>query len=342
MPAELFEVGPPPAATHPRRGADLIRATQPFQSENILVSWILLGTTVAALACALFAVVEVPWWPVKVLGGIVAGLIQVRLFIFYHDLLHGAIFRQSRTAHIVMDVIAFYLVAPKRVWKESHDFHHQNNAKLMGSSIGSYPLMFREKMSTMPFHKRLAYQAARHPLTIVFGYATVFMFGMVIGPFIRSPKSYWGGLASAVTHLLQFALVIWLFGWLTGVCAVFIPVFVAMGMGSYLFYAQHNFPEMRLTHREDWEFTAAALDASSMFDMGRLMHWFTGNIGYHHVHHLNHRIPFYRLPEAMRAIPELQQPKRTSWRLRDIRACFRLFVWDHAQGRMISHAETVV
>ena len=326
----------------PRTGADLIRATQPFQVESPVRSWLLLLSTLAALAVSLFAVIHIPWWPLKVFSGVISGLIQMRLFIFYHDIMHGAIFRQSRAAQVLMDIIGFYLVAPKRVWKESHDFHHQNNAKLMGSTIGSYPLMFRDKLDTIAPRKRFAYQLARHPLTIALGYFTVFGIGMVVGPLLRNPRRYWAGMASALFHYLLFALATWSFGWPTGVCAVLVPTFVAMGLGSYLFYAQHNFPTMRLNQRADWDFTSAALDASSMFDMSRMMHWFTGNIGYHHVHHLNHRIPFYRLPEAMRAIPELQHPSRTSWRLRDIMAGFRLFVWDHAQARMISRAESAV
>jgi omega-6 fatty acid desaturase (delta-12 desaturase) len=337
--SESESAGPPPTAQVPRTGADLIRATHPFQDEHRLVSWLLLVTTVASLACSLLAVVLIPWWPLKLFGGIICGLIQVRLFIFYHDVLHGAIFRKSRIAHGVMDLIGFYLVAPKRIWKESHDFHHQNNAKLMGSTIGSFPLMFRERMQEISSRKRLAYRIARHPITIFFGYITIFMFGMVISPFFRNPKWYWSGVVAALIHYSIFALAIWCFGWYIGCCAVLVPSFVAMGVGSYLFYAQHNFPTMKLSQRTEWSFNAAALDASSMFDMGRLMHWFTGNIGYHHVHHLNHRIPFYRLPEAMLAIPELQNPERTSWRIRDIMACFNLFVWDHTQGRMISRSE---
>ena len=76
-----------------------------------------------------------------------------------------------------------------------------------------------------------------------------------------------------------------------------------------------------------------------MFDMSPVMHWFTGNIGYHHVHHLNHKIPFYRLPEAMEAMPELQTPYRTTWRPSDMWACLRLKLWDPKQGRLITWAE---
>jgi omega-6 fatty acid desaturase (delta-12 desaturase) len=76
-----------------------------------------------------------------------------------------------------------------------------------------------------------------------------------------------------------------------------------------------------------------------MFEMSAVLHWFTGNIGYHHIHHLNHRIPFYRLPEAMAAIPELQAPGRTSWKPRDVMACLQLAVWDPEQDRMLTYRE---
>ena len=78
-----------------------------------------------------------------------------------------------------------------------------------------------------------------------------------------------------------------------------------------------------------------------MFDMGPVGHWLTGNIGYHHVHHLNHRIPFYRLPEAMAAIPELQNPGRTSWHPREVMGCLRLALWDPEQERMLSFKEVL-
>ena len=119
-----------------------------------------------------------------------------------------------------------------------------------------------------------------------------------------------------------------------------VPAAVAMALGAYLFYAQHNFPAMRLKGRRDWTYAFAALRSSSMFEMSPMMHWFTGNIGYHHVHHLNHRIPFYRLPEAMRAIPETHDPGRTSWRLRDIAGCLRVFLWDGDEQRMLSRGES--
>jgi acyl-lipid omega-6 desaturase (Delta-12 desaturase) len=116
---------------------------------------------------------------------------------------------------------------------------------------------------------------------------------------------------------------------------VLIPMTVACALGAYLFYAQHNYPDVKLLEGKDWTYLAAALGSSSYTRMGPLMRWFTGNIGYHHVHHVNAKIPFYRLPEAMAAIPELQHPGTTSLSPVQVWKCLRLRVWDSQQGRMV-------
>ena len=172
-----------------------------------------------------------------------------------------------------------------------------------------------------------------------FGYFTIFMGGMCMASFLREPKVHWQGPAAILAHLVGFAVLTLTLGWQAAFFGLFLPVFVATGLGAYLFYAQHNFPAAELKSRDAWNYHHAALMSSSMFDMPAVMHWLTGNIGYHHVHHLNHRIPFYNLPLAMAELPELQNPGRTSWRLSDVRACLALKVWDPERNRLISWAE---
>jgi omega-6 fatty acid desaturase (delta-12 desaturase) len=322
-----------------RNGAELIRATQPFEAEHKLRTWYLFGETLTALGIAFGLVFYVDAWPIKLLAGLLAGLIQVRLFIFYHDALHGAIFRKSPLGHMLVSIIGFYLIAVRSVWKETHDFHHQNNSKLVGSAVGSFPILTVGMRNRASRGQMRLYHLARHPLTIAMGYLTMFCIGMSLKSFRRDAGRHWGGPLAIVIHFLIFAAIVYFFGWTIGLCAVIAPHAFASALGTYLFYAQHNFPGMKLAARKDWSFTDAALQSSSMFDMSKMMHWFTGNIGFHHVHHLNHRIPFYRLPEAMSAIPELQVPGRTSWRIRDIYACLRLYVWDPKQNRMLTYAD---
>jgi omega-6 fatty acid desaturase (delta-12 desaturase) len=189
-----------------------------------------------------------------------------------------------------------------------------------------------------PAQKAL-YRAARHPLNMVFAIVTVFFIGTCVRPFVRAPAKHWGGLVSVlVTGALAYGLIstghadAWVFGWL-------IPCAIAMAAGAYLFYAQHNFPDAYIADRQTWTFSRAALESSSYFRMGAVMHWFTGNIGYHHVHHLNAAIPFYRLAETMAKVPELQHPGETSWAPSAILSNFKLKLWDAEKNEMVGYPQ---
>lgn len=127
-------------------------------------------------------------------------------------------------------------------------------------------------------------------------------------------------------------------GWSFAAFAFLIPTWIAMLSGAYLFYIQHNFPEAKIADQQDWAYVDAALSASSYLETGMVMRWFTGNIGYHHVHHLNAKIPFYRLPEAMKGLVGLQNPGRTSLSIRDISGCLRLKLWDSDLRQFVTFA----
>jgi omega-6 fatty acid desaturase (delta-12 desaturase) len=120
---------------------------------------------------------------------------------------------------------------------------------------------------------------------------------------------------------------------------ILLPMTIASALGSYLFFAQHSFKHMQILPSETWTYDRAATESSSYMRLNRVMRWFTGNIGFHHVHHLNVRIPFYRLSEAMDAIPELQSPATTSLAPRDIAECFRSCLWDQDRQRMVSYRD---
>jgi omega-6 fatty acid desaturase (delta-12 desaturase) len=121
--------------------------------------------------------------------------------------------------------------------------------------------------------------------------------------------------------------------------SLIIPCLIMFAVGGYIFYAQHNFPEVVLSDDDHWDYLSAALQSSSYIKMNRLFRWLTANIGYHHVHHVNARIPFYRLPEAMKCIRELQHPRTTSLHPLEIWKCLQLKLWDAKYGRMITMQE---
>jgi omega-6 fatty acid desaturase (delta-12 desaturase) len=186
---------------------------------------------------------------------------------------------------------------------------------------------------------RFKYLFMRHPLTILFGYLFVFQYGMCLYPSVAKPREHYDGFLALLGHLVLAVGITWFLGWQALLLTLVIPHFVASAIGSYLFYAQHNFPGVSFSDKADWTYDKAALQSSSFMKTGPILAWFTANIGCHHIHHLNSRIPFYRLPEVMAAIPELQTPRTTSLHPLEIIRCLRLKVWDPEVQRMIGLRE---
>jgi omega-6 fatty acid desaturase (delta-12 desaturase) len=152
---------------------------------------------------------------------------------------------------------------------------------------------------------------------------------------MQSPKKHLDSLGSLVFHVVAGYLVWLQFGATTFIISWFSPFLLAFAIGSYLFYSQHNFPGAEFRENQDWQYDKAALNSTSLMKMNPFLQWMTGNIGLHHVHHLNSRIPFYRLKEAMDNIPELQHVTTTSWKPTDMYRCLRLKLWDADKGKMI-------
>ncbi len=318
-----------------RTGKELILATKPFAQEQRFKSWwCLISTTMmTGLLIALASISS--YWFVYVTCSFFAGLLLVRLFVIYHDYMHGAILRKSVLAKIILHAYGILTLSPPSVWKHSHDEHHKHNSNSFGPVQGSYPLMTTEEFAKASVWQRLAYRISRHPLTIAFGYITAFLWAMSLSNFLANPKlHYMAGLAilAHVGLAVGLAMIsIHAFIW-----GMIIPMTIAGAMGSYLFYAQHNFPGMARRIGQEWDYVFAALHSSSFMKMGKLMHWFTGNIGYHHVHHLNAKIPFYRLHEAMVGIEELQSNVGTSLSPLEIIRCLRLKLWDVQNEKMVT------
>jgi len=271
----------------------------------------------------------------RIACSLLAGLLYLRFFVIYHDQQHDAILPRSRLAEGLMRVFGIVILSPSSVWRSSHNHHHNHNSKLRGSHIGSYPIMTKEQYLKASRGTRFKYLFMRHPLTILFGYVFVFLFGMCLYPGLTKLRQHYDGLIALVVHLLLAVGLVLYFGWTALFLTLVAPHFVASAIGSYLFYAQHNFPTVTFSDKAGWSYEKAALESSSFLVTGPLWAWLTANIGYHHVHHLNSRIPFYRLPEVVAAVPELQSPKTTSLHPAEIFRCLRLKLWDSESQRMV-------
>jgi omega-6 fatty acid desaturase (delta-12 desaturase) len=271
----------------------------------------------------------------KVICGIFTGLFILRLFVIYHDQQHHAILPKSSLAEALMRIFGILALSPSSIWRSSHNYHHNHNSKLRGSHIGSFPIMTRAQYARSSKSVRFKYMFMRHPLTILFGYIFAFLYGMCLYPFVNNPREHYDCLIAFLVHIAIAVAITYFFGWPALLLTQVIPHFIASAIGTYLFYAQHNFPDVSFYDRAGWAYEKAALESSSFLKTGPIWSWFTANIGYHHIHHLNARIPFYRLPEVLKAIPELRHPKTTSLRPRDILRCLRLKVWDVEAQKMV-------
>ena len=326
-----------PPIPNVREGKELIDATRPFAVEDRARSWFHVGETLGVLSLLLLTAGAAPWLALRVAAGVVAGLAVVRGFILLHDYLHGAILKNSPVARWVFELYGLYVLTPTSVWKQTHNYHHAHTAQIVGSHIGSYMMLTTEMWEKATPAQRRMYKITRHPMTMLFGYLTIFAWGMCVSPFLRDARRHRMGPVALALHLVTLATITWTLGWQVALTAHVLPLFVAFAAGSYLFYAQHNYPGVHVEPRETWSYTRAALESSSYMECGAVMRWFTGNIGYHHVHHLNPQVPFYRLPEAMEAIPELRNPVKTTLRPRDIAACLRLKLWDPSKNQMVPY-----
>lgn len=318
---------------------ELLAATRPYASESKWKSWWHVGSTLGVITAVLTLAAIAPWWWLQLIASLVGAMVMVRGFILFHDFAHGAILRQSKLARVLLSAYSMIFMAGVSYWREAHNFHHAHVSDQRASSQGSFPIMSLEEWEKATPMQRLYYRVNRNPLTLLLAYVTVFMFSNTLEPFFRNPIKHWTSGASMLLHCGLIVVLWWVGGPMTAFFAFMLPYAVAASLGAYLFYAQHNFPEMDLLPAEEWTRTEAALRSTSYMRLNPVLDWCTGSIGIHHVHHLNSAIPFYRLREAMRDIPALQKAPVTTLRPRDVWGCLRLKLWDPAERRMLTWRE---
>ncbi len=327
------------SATASFKNKDLILSTRSYAKEDVFKSWLFSLSTLSFLIAAQVGTIWNYNLAAKIFCSILSGFLIVRMFVIYHDYSHRAILDKSPLAKIIMAIFGLYILAPQSIWRRSHDYHHKHNSKLFGSSIGSYPIMTKQKFLSCSKAERREYLFVRHPLTIFFGYIFMFIYGMCICSFLAHPKKHFDSLIALILHAAFYLTVFYFAGWLSVLLLIAIPFTISCGIGSYLFYAQHNFPGVTFEDHKGWTYETAAIESSSFMKLNPVMNWFTADIGYHHIHHINSRIPFYRLPEAMENIPALQHPKTTTMKPWDMWKCLQLKVWDPEKRKMISLKE---
>lgn len=230
---------------------------------------------------------------------LIAGGLLVRVFIIFHDCTHGSFFRARWVNEWVGSIMGVLCFTPYHHWKWEHSLHHAHAGDLDGRGFGDVWTLTVEEYLAAPANIQRRYRWTRHPF-ILFVIAPIVLF--VILHRIPSPEAPWKARTSV--HLTNIAILtlaaglMWVFGWQAYLMIQLTILLIASTAGVWLFYIQHQFEGVSWERKEEWSFEQAALQGSSFYKLPKILQWFSGNIGFHHIHHLSPRIPNYNLEKC--------------------------------------------
>jgi omega-6 fatty acid desaturase (delta-12 desaturase) len=271
------------------------------------------------------------------------GALLVRIFIVQHDCGHGSFFA-SRSANTTVGwLCSLVTLTPYTNWGRQHAAHHANwnnlDRQSAGSDIYSACLTVREYLALTP-RRRFLYRLPRHPLIANILLPPLIFMLLYRVPF-DTPRNWarerWSVHLTNAALTFLFGTLVLLLGWREVLLVHLTIMVVASILGVWLFSLQHRFETSRWLNHGDWSFVEAALEGSSYFRLPKALHWLTGNIGFHHVHHLNPGVPNYRLSACHEAVEALR-PVRSLSLWGGLRAP-RLTLWDEQRGRLVRFAD---
>jgi len=326
---------PAPAAAR-RAWRDLVA---PYAAADPRRGWIQLlntGLPFLALLGALLAGTDHGVWAVLVLIAPAAALL-VRLFMIQHDCGHGSFFKSRWANDLLGRVLGVFTLTPYSFWRSAHAVHHATTGNLDRRGTGDIATLTVAEYLSLPRWRRLRYRIYRHP-AILFGIGPAYQFLLRHRIPTGHPIRQWRNWLSILGTNVALAAVVATIALTIGIrpfLLSYVPICLLAGSaGVWLFYVQHQFEETYWAPAQQWNFHAAAMEGSSYYDLPRFLHWITGSIGFHHIHHLSSRIPNYRLRECFKDNPELRQVTRISL-LQSLR-CPRLVLWDEAARKLVS------
>lgn len=263
---------------------------------------------------------------------------MTRAFIIFHDCGHQSFFH-SRKANDFWGVVTGILTfTPYYFWRRNHALHHATSGNLDKRGYGDVWTMTANEYRQSSRGRRLKYRLYRNPLVMFFlGPLLLMLITHRIPGSKASPKerrSIYGNNLGILLMAVPMSLLIGLKAYLL---IQFLILFIGLIGGIWLFYVQHQFEDVYWARDGEWKFAEASLKGASFYKLPLILNWFTGNIGYHHIHHLNPGIPNYNLPKCQRKIPGFEKAK--SIKLIASLKSLKYRLWDEEQGRLIGFRE---
>ena len=298
-------------------------------------TWQLLNTLgpYALVWWLMYLSLSVSWWLAVPLAVLAGGLL-VRVFIIFHDCGHGSFFK-SRLANDITGFVAGVLnFTPYHHWRWEHAIHHASSGDLDRRGTGDVWTMTVAEYRAASRARRLGYRLVRNPLVLLF-IAPFYLFVIrerfpTKGASPRDRRSVWW---MNLAILGMVATLGTLFGWKEYLLLQLIVTMTGGAAGVWMFYVQHQFEDTYWERREHWDFTAAALQGSSYYKLPAILQWFSGNIGFHHIHHLSSRIPNYSLERCHKSHPIFETVKPIT--LRTSLKSLRYRLWDEERRQLV-------
>lgn len=308
----------------------------PFQtSDSVKSVWQITNTVVPFLGLWWLAYLSlsISIWITLALAILASGFF-IRIFIIFHDCCHHSFFKSRKANEIVGIITGVFTFFPYHQWKYEHSVHHATSSNLAKRGTGDmWTLTVNEYTEATPL-KRMLYRLYRNPF-VMFGFGPVHLFFNQY----RFNRKGAGKKERINTYVTNFTLIVilailcFILGWKSALLIEGPILYLAGVIGIWLFYVQHQFERTYFETEDKWDFVSAALQGSSFYKLPRILQWMTGNIGYHHVHHLGPRVPNYSLQRAHDTNPLLQDVKPIS--MRDSLRALRYRLWDEDQHRFV-------
>jgi omega-6 fatty acid desaturase (delta-12 desaturase) len=301
-------------------------------------TWQIVNTMVplAALWVLMALTVSISYWIVVPLA-ILAGGFLVRVFIIFHDCGHGSFFKSRKANDILGCITGVLTFTPYFQWRWEHALHHATSGDLDRRGTGGdvWTLTVQEYLESSRW-KKFSYRLARNPF-ILFILGPLFLF--LIKQRFSSPKAgkreHWSVYLTNLGILAMAAGISMVIGLKAYLIIQLTMILVAGAAGVWLFYVQHQFEGVYWERAKDWDYKTAALEGSSFYKLPKILQWFSGNIGFHHIHHLSPRIPNYLLEECHEAEPLFQTVKPVT--LFTSMKSFTFRLWDEQRRTLVGY-----
>ncbi|HRA89721.1 MAG TPA: fatty acid desaturase [Planctomycetaceae bacterium] len=285
----------------------------------------------------MYLALQVSWWLVVPIA-VLTGAFLVRIFIIFHDCGHGSYFSSSRANRIVGFFCAMLVFTPYEQWRREHAAHHASAGNLDRRGLGDIWTMTVKEYQQASTGKRILYRVVRNPF-FLFVIAPAYMFIISQRIPLRSMKrrerlSVW---QMNLAVLAMVSTMMFIFGVVPYLVIQLIVITVGGSAGFWLFYIQHQFEGVYWERDQNWDFIDAALQGSSFYKLPRVLQWFSGNIGFHHIHHLSPRIPNYNLEQCHDSHPMFKDVRAVT--LLSSFSAMSFNLWDESSHRLVAFRE---